>query len=175
MSQPKPEGQQQAYVNKLPLWSKCVLGGVAVTAVAAVAWGANQMTREDNWEDFNRLKEFTSADHQQDRCEVQAAVDAQEKMRLHFAEKGGITPEEAAAFAPAVGLEEREIIELLNTELYKFSYDCVDANGVASTQEATIGLAAVGVGGGVLIGLGVGTALARRRREDAIVEPPRAA
>lgn len=161
------EQVNSARPNRLPLWRKVILGGSAVVAAGSVAWGAHQMTREDNWQDFQDLKEFTSADGQEDRCNTQDAVDAQEKMRVFFEEHGGITPEQAAALGAAVGLEPEETYDLLTTELPDISYDCVDDNGVASTQEATIGLGAAALGGGALLGGAGAAALVYRRRQGA--------
>ncbi len=160
------EKAPESKVAKLPLWRKTLLGLVAIGSAGGIAWGYNQMTREDNWEDFMTLKEFTSADHQEDRCEVQAAVDAQETMRQHFEEKGGLAPEEAELMAPIVGLTPDQITDLLTTKLFKFSYDCIDDNGIASTQEATFGLTAASAGAGILGGVLVGATLAYRRPRE---------
>src|SRR5690606_24595761 len=97
---------------------KAVRWAGALTASALIVGGGYFMFRNDNMEDFMDLKDFTSPEHQEDRCNTQAAFDAQVKMREFFDAKGGVTEEEAAAMAPVVGLDQSEIESLLTTELF---------------------------------------------------------
>ncbi|MCA9332853.1 hypothetical protein KDA00_03185 [Candidatus Saccharibacteria bacterium] len=132
---------------------KAIRWGGAVVAAAGIMWGANMMFRNDNMNDVQDLAEFTSADHQDDRCNIQAAFDAQVKMHDFFEDKGGVTEADAQLMAPVVGLEPEEITQLLDTELFTMDYDCEVP--VASTNEATKGMVAVSLGLGALTGAAV--------------------
>jgi hypothetical protein len=124
-----------------------------------VGWGVHQITKGDNLEDFQDLAAFTSADHQQDRQEAQDAQTAQGKIHDHFEAQGGLTAEEANAMAPIVGLEPDEMQALVAAELFPMDYDGDVA--VASSQEATYGVAALMFGAGLIAATGIGAA--RRR------------
>jgi len=159
------------------VWKKWVRRGVAVAGTVAVGalvvGGAHQLignNTNQNLTDFKKLKEFTSADHQKDRCDVQAAYDAQEKMREHFAATGGVTEQQATAMSAVVGLTPDEITRLLDTRLFQISYDC--DTPVASSNVATQGLAELAVGGGIVIGaVGMaGFSALRRRQYSSVID-----
>jgi len=133
----------------------------ATAAASLVVAGGYLMFRNSNMDDFLDLRDFTSSEHQDDRCETQAAFDAQVKIREHFDKRGGLTDEEANAMAPVVGLEPIEMKSLVDAELFPMDYDCEVAT--ASSQEATMGLAAATFGTGLLIGAVVQGVTKRRQ------------
>jgi len=130
---------------------------VVLPAAAILSLGLVNLLSGPNLHDFMRLREFTSPSHQQDRCKTEAAFNAQEKMYNYFAKKGGVSKAEAAAIAPSVGLTPQEVKAVLNNKLFQISYDCTTPT--ASTQTATLGLAEIVLGVGVLLGAGVMAAI----------------
>ena len=130
-----------------------------LAAILVAVAGSWLMLRQDNMTDFNDLREFTSASHQDDRCNTQAAFDAQVKIRAHFESSGGLSDEQAETMAPIVGLTPAEMKDLVAVELFPMNYDCEVP--VASSQEVTIGM--VLVAGGASAALTVLTAGAVRR------------
>lgn len=137
------------------------LGVIGVAAaLVAVAYGTGLMRNDDNMEDFGDLRAFTSAEHQNDRCNVQDAFNAQVKMNEHFEAKGGVTQAEADLMGPVVGLDPDEVKGLIETKLFPMDYDCDVA--VASSQEATTGLILAVGGGALLVGGVAGAALKRK-------------
>ena len=144
--------------SQKPSWARKlvaagVVAGVGITGGLAY-YGASQI--KGNWDDTADLMVFTSPEGQKDRCEVQAAFDAQVKMRKHFEAEGGVSPELAETMGGFVGLESDEVTELLTTKLYTMNYDCNTPE--ASSSHATKGMLALAFAGALAIGLSLGAA-----------------
>ncbi len=135
MSQDNDEGSATIRTGRVGSWLRLGGGGLLL---AMLLFGLYLVVKGDNVEDFEELRTFTSADHRDERCEVQAAFDAQATIREYFDDQGGLSDEQAEAMAPAVGLTPEDMRALVGTELFVLDFDCDVA--VASSQEATVGL-----------------------------------
>lgn len=144
-----------------PRLSRWIVRSWCVAALLVTAVGSWLMLRQDNMADFNDLRQFTSASHQDDRCDTQAAFDAQVKIREHFESTGGLTDEQAESMAPIVGLTPAEMKNLVAVELFPMNYDCEVP--VASSQEVTIGMVLVAGGASAALTLLVVEAVRRVR------------
>ena len=147
--------------KKIRKWPRRAIGTVAVAGVAALAsFGSLLMFRNNNMNDFEALRKFTSPSGQQDRCDMDEALKAQEQMRQHFAGEG-VPEDQVPLVSDFVGLEADQTTGLLETELFQMPMDCEQPT--ASSNEATQGIIMVTAAGGIAIGA-VGATLTRRRR-----------
>lgn len=120
-----------------------------------IGGGAYNLFNSTNFKDYNSLYEFTSPSHQEDRCNTQNAFDAQENMYKYFHSNGkkGISTSEANAIGPVVGLNGKEVQNIIDHKLFYINYSCNIPTG--STQSATIGIVEGAIGGGILVGGGI--------------------
>lgn len=144
--------QSKEEKKRLPRVRRAGRFALAVAGVAVVSGLAllSKTQLEGNWDDTKDLQEFTSPAMQQERQDTQDAFDALEEMQDHFEEQGGITDEQAEAMGPVVGLEPDEIKQLLSKRLFRMDYDGDVPE--ASSSEATKGLLAAAVAGGIIVG-----------------------
>lgn len=141
---------------------KKVTAGVGATLVGALAAGGGYlMFRNNNMDDFSDLRTFTSPSHQEARCDMQNAFDAQEQMRQHFEDMGGVPEDQVPVVSGFVGLEDAQVKQLLETELFDMDFDCHVPT--ASSQEATTGLVMVTAAAGLAVGAAGGLTLARKK------------
>ncbi len=149
---------------------KKVLGfSIAAGSLGLVGVGMHNLFSSTNFRDYKSLYEFTSPSHQIDRCNTEKAFDAQEKMYKYFHTDGrnGISNSEANAIAPTVGLDGKEVQDIIDHELFYINYSCNTPTG--STQTATIGIVEGTAGISVLAGAGIaagGLVLINRRRQQ---------
>lgn len=157
------EAVVQTSEKKTRVWPRRIIGGVAVLGVGALAsFGSHLMFRNNNMDDFEALRNFTSPSGQQARCDMDKALKAQEQMRQHFEGEGGVPEDQVPVVSDFVGLEADQTTGLLETELFQMPMDCEQPT--ASSNEATQGIVMVTAAASMVVG-GVGGAVLARRRQ----------
>jgi len=103
--------------------------------------------RHGNAHALRTLTQFTSPKHQTDRCDLQAAITAQERMRQHFIKKGGLSSDQTEVMALFTGLTKDQAQGLATKHLYSMDFGCGTPR--AGVQEAVVGLMILSLVSGV--------------------------
>lgn len=149
--------------KKTRKWPRRALGALAAVGVGLLAAkGSNLMFRNNNMDDFEALRQFTSAAGQEDRCEMEQALNAQDKMYHHFEAQGGVPEDQLPLVTGFVGIEDHEAQAVLESELFQMPMDCEQPT--ASSNEATQGIVMVTAAASLAVGA-AGGALLRGRRQ----------